>query len=197
MSKVIVYEWMSLDGVAQGPTAPDEDTSGDFEHGGWHVRYFDDMARGDAVRAITGASGFLFGRRTFEQFARYWPDASPEEQVIAEPLNTKPKHVASATLQDPLPWQNSELLKGGVAQAVQALKDQEDGYLLVIGSAGLVHTLLSHDLVDEIRLMIDPVILGSGKRLFGDAAAPRLLELVSTKQTTTGAILATYARTEK
>jgi dihydrofolate reductase len=121
MRKVIVNEWMTLDGVVQAPGAPDEDTTGGFEHGGWHLPYFDDISRKWVVENLTGAGGFLLGRRTYEGFAGYWPNASEEEQVIAQPLNTRPKYVASATLTDPLGWQNSKVLEGDVAEAVAAL----------------------------------------------------------------------------
>lgn len=194
MRNVIVYEWMSLDGVVQGPSSPDEDPSGGFEHGGWHPRYFDDISRKQVVENLTQAGGYLFGRRTYDLFAAHWPNASQEEQIIAEPLNTKPKYVASTTLTEPLAWQNSTLLRGDVAEAVAAHKQEDGGDLYVIGSTRLVRTLLEHDLVDGIRLMIDPVIVGSGKRLFQDGGLPKRLKLVRSQETTTGAILATYAR---
>ena len=114
MRKVVVNEFMSLDGVVQAPGAADEDTSGGFEHGGWHLRYFDDLSQQRVVEGIVEAGGFLLGRRTYEIFAAHWPNASEEEQVIAEPLNTKPKYVASTTLSDPLEWQNSTVLQGDV-----------------------------------------------------------------------------------
>ena len=192
MRKVIVNEFMSLDGVAQAPGGADEDPSGGFEHGGWHMPYMDEPAQNSALQAIVDAGGFLLGRRTYEIFAAYWPNAPAEEQVIAEPLNTKPKHVVSRTLTDPLDWQNSSVLKGEVAEAVSALKQEDGADLHVIGSTQLVQTLLEHDLVDELRLMIDPLVLGGGKRLFRDGGALRPLRLVNSQVTTTGAILATY-----
>jgi dihydrofolate reductase len=196
MRKVVVVEWMTLDGVVQAPGAPDEDTSGGFKHGGWHLPYFDDMSRGWVVQGYAQAGGFLFGRRTYENLAAYWPNASEEEQVIAEPLNTKPKYVASGTLTEPLGWQHSTLLKGDVAQAVLALKQEDGDDLHVIGSPRLVQTLMEHDLVDAYRLMIDPLVVGGGKRLFHDGSAPKPLRLVESNVTSTGAILATYARSE-
>src|SRR5215210_7343881 len=145
MRKVIVNEFMSLDGVAQAPGGADEDPSGGFAHGGWHMRYMDDgIARSWVLESIVEAGGFLLGRRTFEIFAAYWPNASEEEQVIAEPLNTKPKYVASRTLSDPLEWQNSTVLQGDVAQAVAALKREDGADLHIIGSTELVQTLLEH-----------------------------------------------------
>jgi dihydrofolate reductase len=206
MRKVIVYEWMALDGVAQAPGAldgvaqapgaPDEDTTGGFEHGGWHLPYFDDMARNWVVDTQTSAGGFLLGRRTYEGFAGYWPNASEEEQIIAEPLNTRPKYVATTTLTDPLGWQNSTVLQGDVAEAVAALKQQDGDDLLVLGSTKLVHTLIEHGLVDEFRVMIDPLVLGGGKRIFPDDGAMRPLRPIDGQVTSTGAILASYAPAE-
>jgi dihydrofolate reductase len=132
MRKVIVYEWMTLDGVVQAPGAADEDTSGGFKHGGWHLRFFDDISRKWVVENLTEAGGFLLGPRTYEGFAVHWPNASEEEQVIARPLNTKPKYLASTTLTEPLVWQNSTVLRGDVAEAVAALK-QEGGADLFSG----------------------------------------------------------------
>jgi len=145
MRRVVVNEWMSLDGVVQAPGAADEDTTGGFQHGGWHLRYFDDLSREWVVEGYAKAGGFLFGRRTYESLAGYWPNASEEEQVIARPLNTLPKYVASRMLTEPLAWQNSMLLQGDVAEAVVALKQQGGDDLHVIGSTTLVRTLIEHD----------------------------------------------------
>jgi dihydrofolate reductase len=194
MRKVIVNEFMSLDGVAQAPGGEDEDTSNGFAHGGWHMRYMEDeAARRWVLGSIAEAGGFLLGRRTYEIFASYWPSAPEEERVIAEPLNTKPKYVVSTTLVDPLAWQNSTLVEGEVAAAVAALKEGDGGDLHVIGSTELVRTLIEHGLVDELRLMIDPLVLGGGKRIFRDDGALRSLRLVDGRVTSTGAILAAYA----
>ena len=196
MRKVIVNEWMTLDGVVQAPGAPDEDTSGGFTHGGWHMRYMDEAAQRSALEAITQAGGFLLGRRTYEIFAAYWPNAGEEEQVVARPLNTKPKYVASRTLTEPLAWENSTLLDGDVAAAVAALKREDGADLHVIGSTALVQTLIEHALVDEFRLMIDPLLVGGGKRIFREDGGLRPLRLVDSEVTTAGAILATYAPVE-
>ena len=193
MRKVIVNEFMSLDGVVQAPGSADEDTSGGFRHGGWHLRYFDDVSQKRVLESIVEAGGFLLGRRTYEIFASYWPNAPEEEQVIAQPLNTKPKYVASMTLSEPLAWQNSTLLEGDVVEAVDALKQQDGADLHVIGSAELVQMLMEYNLVDEFRLMIDPVVLGGGKRIFRDDGSLRPLRLVDSEVTRTGAIHATYA----
>jgi dihydrofolate reductase len=197
MRKVIADEWLTLDGVIQAPGQPDEDPSGGFQHGGWHVGYFDDLAQRQVVDSVVNAGGFLLGRRTYEIFAAHWPNASEEEQVLAEPLNSKPKYVASRTLAEPLAWQNSTVLQGDVADAVAALKREdgrEDGEdLHVIGSSQLVQTLVERDLVDEFQVMIDPVVVGGGKRLFRDDGVRRPLRLVDSQVTTTGVIIATYA----
>jgi dihydrofolate reductase len=193
MRKVIVNEFMSLDGVVQAPGGAEEDPSGGFAHGGWHMRYMEDeLAQQWVLQSIVEAGSFLLGRRTYEIFAAYWPNAPEEEQVVAEPLNSKPKHVASRTLKEPLEWQNSTLLEGEVAAAVAALKEDDGGDLHVIGSTELVRTLIQHDLVDEFRLMIAPVVLGGGKRIFGDDGLRRPLRLIDGQVTSTGAILSTY-----
>ena len=193
MRKVIVNEFMSLDGVVQAPGGADEDTSRGFSHGGWHMRFMEDeSAMKRVLEGIVEAGGFLLGRRTYEIFAAYWPNASEEEQVIAEPLNTKPKYVASRTLTEP-EWQNSSVLQGEVADAVTALKQEDGGDLHVIGSTELVQTLIEHGLVDELRLMVDPIVLGGGKRIWRDDGVLRSLRLVESETTPSGAIFATYA----
>ena len=194
MRKVIVFEWMSLDGVVQAPAYTDEDTSGGFKHGGWHLQYFEERSMNWVVETVSGAGGFLFGRRTYDVFAAHWPKASQEEQALARPLNALPKYVASRTLKEPLAWQNSMLLGGDVAESVTKLRRQDGKPLLVIGSIELAAALLAHDLVDELRLMIDPVVLGGGKRFFRDDGVCRRLTLAASETTSTGAILATYAR---
>ena len=196
MRRVIVQEWMALDGVVQAPGAADEDTTGGFEHGGWHLRYFDDISMKWVVENLAAAGGFLLRRRTYEGFASHWPNASEEEQVIAQPLNTRPKYVASTTLTEPLEWQHSMVLQGDVAEAVVALKQEDGDDLLVIGSTKLVQTLIEHDLVDEFRVMIDPLVVGGGKRIFREGGALRPLRLVDSQVTTTGAIIATYVPAE-
>src|SRR5215471_3636940 len=139
MRKVIVNEFLTLDGTAQAGGGPDEDTSGGFQHGGWHMQY----GAGDGMEQLIGeAGGFLLGRRTYELFAAYWPNAPEATRAFAEPMNTKPKHVASRTLTGPLEWQNSTLLPGTLPESVAALKEEGDGYLLVIGSTVLVQSLI-------------------------------------------------------
>lgn len=193
MGRVIVSEWMSLDGVVQAPGAADEDRTGGFDHGGWHLPYFDGRSRDWVVEGLRAAGGFLFGRRTYELLASYWPNASEEEQPVAEPLNTQPKYVASTTLSEPLAWHNTTLLDGDVPAEVAKLKADIGDDLVVLGSTTLVRTLVEHDLVDAFRLMIDPVLVGGGKRVFSDDGALRPLRLAHSEITTTGAVLATYA----
>jgi dihydrofolate reductase len=195
MRKVIINEFLSLDGVAQAPGGLEEDPSGGFAHGGWHMRYMDDEAAMKWVLApIVEAGAYLLGRRTYDIFAAYWPNHAEDEPVIAEPLNTKPKYVASRTRSGELEWQNSTVLEGDLAAAVAALKEQDGGDLHTIGSTELVHSLFEHDLVDELRLMIDPVVLGGGKRVFGDDGRLRQFRLVESGVTSTGTLLALYGR---
>src|SRR4051794_34310347 len=193
MRKVIVNEWMTLDGVVQAPSYADEDVTGGFAHGGWHARYFDDLSMNWVIENVRGAGGYLLGRGTYEIFAAHWPNAPEEQQMLAEPLNARPKYVASTTLNEPLAWQNSTLLRGDLRKAVSALKSEEGRDVHVIGSPGLVQSLMEHGLLDELRLMIDPVVAGGGKPLFRADGAMRPLRLVDSQVTTTGAIIATYA----
>ena len=193
MRKVVVNEWMTLDGVVQAPASADEDASGGFEHGGWHSRYFDELSMNWVIENVRGAGGYLLGRGTYQIFAAHWPNASAQEQMLAEPLNLLPKYVASTTLSEPLGWQNSRLLCGDIGAAVRTLKAEEGKDLHVIGSPGLVQTLMALGLVDELRLMIDPLVAGGGKRLFRDDGALRPLRLADSQVTSTGAIIATYA----
>jgi dihydrofolate reductase len=193
MRKVIVNEFLTLDGGAQAPGGAEEDTDGGFVHGGWHMQYMEDEPTQQWVlESIVEAGGFLLGRRTYEIFAAFWPNAPEEEQVVAEPLNSKPKYVVSTTLAEPLEWENSTLLEGEMADAVAALKQEDGGDLHVIGSTELVRTLIAHGLVDELRLMIDPVVVGGAKRIFPDDGELRPLRLVEGQVTSQGAILATY-----
>jgi dihydrofolate reductase len=192
MRTVIANEWMTLDGVVQAPSYADEDLTGGFRHGGWHSRYFDDLSMTWVVDNVRSAGGYLLGRGTYELFAGHWPNAPQDQQVLAEPLNSRPKYVASRTLTEPLGWQNARLLGGDLGAAVRALTAEDGDDLHLIGSPGLFRSLLVLGLVDELRVMIDPLVLGSGKRLFGDADTPRPLRLADSRPTSTGAIIATY-----
>jgi dihydrofolate reductase len=191
MRKVVANEFTSLDGVVQSSGA-DDDPSGGFRHGGWQLPYFEDKAKQWVAEGYQSAGGFLFGRRTYELLAGYWPNASEEEQAVAKPLNELPKYVATTKLSDPLEWENAHVLKGDVAEAVAALKKEDGGDLHLVGSSRLAHTLVEAGLVDRFRLMLIPLILGGGKRYLPDDGAKRPLRLVDNQVTTTGAILATY-----
>ncbi len=196
MPRIIVNEFLSLDGVAQAPGGPDEDRDGGFRHGGWHMPYMDDIGGAWVDKGMAQAGGLLLGRRTYDIFAAYWPNASEAEQEIARPLNEMPKYVVSRTLKEPLAWHNSTLLHGEVAEAVANLRKGEGANLLVFGSTQLVRTLVEYGLVDEFWLMIDPVILGDGKRIFGGDREMHAYRLLESQVTGTGAILARYAPKE-
>jgi dihydrofolate reductase len=196
MRKVIVNEFMTLDGVIQAPGGADEDRDGGFEHGGWQTPLLDDVAQNSIVEGMAEAGGFLLGRKTYEIFAGYWPTAPEEEAAVADPLNSLPKYVASTTLTDPLAWQNSTVLRGDVAQAVAGLKGESGKDLHVIGSGELVQTLMHHDLVDEYRLMINPILVGSGKRLFRGDNERKMLRLADSTITSKGVVIATYGTAE-
>jgi dihydrofolate reductase len=193
MRPLVVTQFLTLDGVAQAPGGPEEDTSGGFRYGGWVVPHFDDPLGRQIVEWFAGAQDFLLGRGTYEIFAAWWPKAPTEDDPIARALNTLPKHVASRTLQS-VDWDGALLIEGDVVDAVRALKAADGGELQVHGSPGLTQTLLAADLVDELRLIVFPVTLGTGKRLFGEGTMPRGWRLTSSAGTPTGALIATYQR---
>ena len=186
MRRVIVSEFLSLDGVMQAPGNTDEG----FQYGGWQRPYFDDVMGAVVDKGLKAAGGLLLGRRTYDHFAGCWPTA-PEEQE-PELMNDLPKFVASSTLKEPLAWSNSALLKGDVPGEVAELKERAGGDLMVLGSGELAQTLMGHNLVDEYQLMVHPVVLGNGKRLFRDDGSRRLLRLVNSTTTGTGVLLLTY-----
>jgi dihydrofolate reductase len=185
-----VIEFLSLDGVMQAPGAPDEDTEGGFQHGGWQRPYFDEVLGATAAEGMAETDAYLFGRKTYEKMAAYWPTA-PEDDPYGRHMNSTPKYVASRTLRD-VEWQNSTLIKGDVAEEVARLKEQPRKNIAVLGSGELVQTLLEHDLVDEFFLAVYPIVLGSGKRLFREADQVRKLSLVDSKPTSTGGVILTY-----
>lgn len=189
MRKLVVGTFVTLDGVMQAPGGPDEDREGGFQHGGWLVPYFDEKFGEIMTEWTKRAGAFLLGRKTYEMFADSWPKSTDP----AEPLNIRPKFVASRTL-DQVTWNNSTLLKGDVAQEVAKLKAQAGGEIQVHGSGDLIQTLLQHDLVDSLRIWQFPVVLGTGKRLFGGGAIPLSFRLVDTQLNTTGAVLLVYER---
>ncbi|MGY1601863.1 dihydrofolate reductase family protein [Geodermatophilus sp. SYSU D00815] len=192
MRPLVVTTFLTLDGVMQAPGGPEEDPSGGFAYGGWSFPYADEVFGQQMDEWFAGAQDFLLGRTTYEIFAAHWPRVEGDDNVTVG-LQTKPKYVASRTLTS-LDWDTAQLLEGDVAEAVRALKAQDGGELQVHGSAGLIQTLLREDLVDELRLIIDPVTLGQGKRLFGDGTIPRSWRLTKSAVTTTGAIIASYQR---
>ncbi|MET0235027.1 MAG: dihydrofolate reductase family protein [Kibdelosporangium sp.] len=193
MSTIAINTFLTLDGVGQAPGGPREDQDGGFEHGGWQAPYFTEQL-GDIVGAWhLGAGGLLLGRRTYEIFAGFWPQvpADHENAAYAKVLNEVPKFVASRTLGS-VGWHNSTLLGDDVPAAVAELKKQDLGELQVLGSLDLARTLIRHNLIDEYRLTVFPVVLGTGKRLFSTGTVPAGLELVSTQTTDAGVIGCVY-----
>jgi dihydrofolate reductase len=177
--------FVTLDGVYQAPGGPDEDTSGGFAHGGWTVPYVDDGFIQTMAGWFAEADAFLLGRKTYEIFAATWPLVTDPDDPFAGKLNTLPKYVASRTL-DEVGWQGAELLQGDVVAAVAALKEKPGRELQLGGSGDLAQTLMQHDLIDEYRLLTHSVVLGEGKRLFGDGAKPMALDRVSHETTSAG-----------
>jgi dihydrofolate reductase len=188
MRIVAVNTFMSLDGVMQAPGGPEEDPTGGFTHGGWAANYFDDDMMGQVAEA--DPYELLLGRGTYEIFAAHWPY---DEGPITDRLNSTPKHVASTTLER-VEWNNSTLITGDVAEYVAALKSQDGPEIQVHGSPGLIQELLKHDLIDEFRMWIFPVVIGTGKRFFGDGTIPAGLKLVESKVSKTGVTINTYER---
>jgi dihydrofolate reductase len=189
--RLTLTTFLSLDGVMQAPGGPDEDRSGGFDQGGWLVPYADEDMGRFVVDWFSNADAFLLGRKTYEIFAAYWPLVTDERDPVAAGLNNLPKHVVSNTL-DRVEWNNSRLVEGDVAEAVVGLKQQPGRELQVHGSGQLAQTLMRHDLIDEYRLWIYPVVLGSGRRLFEAGIAPAALKLVETKTTSTGVVIHVY-----
>jgi dihydrofolate reductase len=191
MKKLVVGTFLTLDGVMQAPGDPQEDTEGGFEPGGWQMPYNDDDAGRFIGEEIAAADALLLGRVTYQIFAAYWPNA-PEDDPIAQRLNTMPKYVWSRTL-DRVEWNNSTLMKGDLVDEVTKLKQQPgSGVLWVIGSGKLAQSLMKHDLVDEYILWIHPLVLGSGKRLFEGGVGPLHLKLVGIRTTGSGIVILTY-----
>ena len=193
MRKLVVGTFLALDGVMQAPGGPNEDFEGGFPHGGWLVPYFDEKFGEIMTEWTKQASAFLLDRKTYEIFAASWPKSTDPADEIATALNTRPKYVASQTL-DKVNWNNSLLLKGDIAEEVAKLKAQQGGEIQVHGSGALLQTLLKHDLIDTLRIWMFPVVIGTGKRLFGDGTIPGSFRLVDTQHTTTGAVLHVYDR---
>ncbi len=193
MKKITIFESISLDGVMQAPGRQDEDPRGGFQHGGWGRSYADRVTAGMAGQGNASGGALLFGRRTYLDFYAVWPNA-PQPNPFTEILNNTQKYVVSNTLQEPLPWQNSTLLKGDAAAAVAHLKQQAGPDMLILGSGALVQSLLRAGLIDEFVLLIHPLVLGAGRRLFADDGAYAALRLVDSKVSTTGVVIATYQK---
>jgi dihydrofolate reductase len=193
MSKLVVSAFVSLDGVMQAPGGPNEDQEGGFEHGGWSVPYFDEDMGRIMVQQFAGMDSLLLGRRTYEIFAAHWPQVTDANDPVATALNAMPKYVASQTLRE-VRWNNSHLLEGDVPAAVAGLKQRSEGEINVQGSSNLIRTLQQHDLVDEYRLLVEPVVLGTGKRIFAEGTAATAMSLVAAQPTSTGVLYCTYGR---
>jgi dihydrofolate reductase len=193
MSKIVVFTSLTLDGVMQAPGRPDEDRRGEFRHGGWATPYADEVSGRLAGEGMATTGSLLLGRRTYEDILAHWNSAGGP---FKDMLNDTPKHVVSTTLSEPLPWPNSTLIQGHVAEACANLRKARKD-VLVLGSRELVQTLLEHDLVDRFILLIHPLVLGSGRRLFNDGGPMAKFELVDAKTSTTGIIIATYRRADR
>jgi dihydrofolate reductase len=205
MRSLVVSTFLTLDGILQAPGGPEEDPSGGFTQGGWSVNYWDEEMGAATAEYFAEPFDLLLGRKTYEIFAAHWPYAGDEareerggtpsgvDDPVATALNAAKKYVASRTLEK-VEWNNSTLLEGDVADAVAKLKAEDGPAISVQGSGDLIQTLLEHDLVDEFRIWIFPVVVGSGKRLFGRGAVPGGMELVDSKTSSTGVIMTTYRR---
>jgi len=190
MRRIIVFNSLSLDGVMQAPGRPDEDRRGGFEHGGWALPYSDPAMGKAAGESMATAGGLLFGRRTYEDFYKVWPNRT--DNPFTEVLNNTQKYVASTTLKEPLPWRNSTLLKGDAAHAVAELKKGAGKDLVILGSGDLIRSLLPHNLIDQFVLLIHPLVLGSGQHLFPEGGPAIPLRLIDSRSTSTGVVIATY-----
>ena len=191
MRKLVAVEFLSLDGVYQAPGHPEEDREGGFAHGGWQMPYADDDAfMKMAVEGMQQTDANLFGRKTYEIMAAFWPTA-PADDPFAKHLNSVRKYVASRTLKDPT-WENSTVLDGDVPTAVAELKEEPGKNISILGSGELVRSLMADDLIDEYQLIVSPIVLGSGKKLFGPSDEVKKLALVDAVTTKTGSQLLTY-----
>jgi dihydrofolate reductase len=189
--QLTVTTFLSVDGVYQGPGGPDEDRSGGFERGGWLVPHFDEATGKFIDEVFQQVDAFLLGRRTYEIFAASWPNATDPNDPVAKRLNTLPKYVASSTLSDPQ-WANTTVLEGDLASAVQQLKERDGRELQVHGSGRLVQFLLANDLVDRLNLLVFPVIVGAGRRLFPDSGIATGLALEDSRTTPSGVAISVY-----
>lgn len=192
MSRLVVVNFVSLDGVMQSVLSAGEDRDGGFEHGGWVVPYTDDTVAEFMRDATINAGGLLLGRRTYEIFAATWPNADPAEPAVAA-MNSMPKYVVSRTLTSAT-WDRTSVLRGDVSAEAAALKRTPGKEIVVLGSGGLIGALADHDLIDEYRILLFPLVLGAGKRMFDGAGALVRLMLTDVKTSSTGVVLLTYQR---
>ncbi|MEV4428092.1 dihydrofolate reductase family protein [Streptomyces sp. R-07] len=191
MATLSLTQFLTLDGVIQAPGAPEEDTSGGFEHGGWSVPFGDEDFGQRVTEIFARPTAFLLGRRTYDIFASYWPKHTDPADPVASKLNALPKYVATTTLTS-ADWEGTTLLRGDVVEEVAALKERTEGEIQMHGSAGLARTLLDHDLIDTLHLHVFPVVLGTGRRLFTDGVRPTAFRLTDARTTGTGVALHTY-----
>jgi dihydrofolate reductase len=189
MRKLIVNTFLTLDGVMQAPGGPEEDKSGGFAHGGWSVNYWDEQMGQVIGETMSTPFDLLLGRKTYDIFAAYWPHAA--DQPGAKQLNDATKYVVSRS-RPTLEWKESVLIEGDAAEGIAALKQEDGSELQVHGSGNLIQTLLRHNLVDQFKLWVFPLVIGSGKRLFSDGTVPAALKLVDSKVSTTGVVIGTY-----
>jgi dihydrofolate reductase len=192
--QLTVTTFLSVDGVYQGPGGPIEDQSGGFDRGGWLVPHFDEATGQFMNEVFDKVDAFLLGRRTYDIFAASWPNTTDPDDPVASRLNTLPKYVVSTTLKDP-EWANTTVLAGDAAAAVQELKEREGRELQVHGSGRLVQFLLDHDLVDRLNLLVFPVIVGAGRRLFADSGIATGLALDESRTTGSGVTISVYRTT--
>jgi dihydrofolate reductase len=195
MSRLVAFVHLTLDGVMQAPGHPNEDRRGGFQYGGWEQAYGDPVMAEKAGEGIEQGGALLLGRRTYEKFAEIWPNM-PEDNQFTAVMNDFQKYVASRTLEEPLSWKNSILLKGAAEETVPRLKEQLDKDVVILGSGEVVRSLLPLNVIDEFVLPIHPLVLGTGRRLFTDNGSYAAFELVDTKTTTTGVVIATYRPAE-
>jgi len=192
MAELTLTTFLTLDGVMQAPGAPHEDTSGNFPYGGWLVPHFDEDMGKTMIEIFSKADAFLLGRTTYDIFAAHWPRVTDPNDPIASKLNALPKFVASHT-RSTFTWHKSAHVQD-VVKEIAGIKQRFAREVQVHGSCGLAQTLIKHDLIDEYRLLTFPVILGTGKRLFGTGAVPAMLKLVSSTTTSTGVVISVYRR---
>ncbi|WP_316527737.1 dihydrofolate reductase family protein [Kitasatospora brasiliensis] len=194
MARLTLTTFLTLDGVMQAPGGPQEDPADDFPYGGWLAPFAEDDMGGHMAEVLGRARAFLLGRRTYDIFASYWPNVTDPADPIATALNDKPKYVASRTLTDPA-WAHSTVLGGDVPAEVARLREDLDGEVQIHGSGALARTLMAHDLIDEYHLLVFPVVLGRGARLFPDGGLPTSFALTESRTTGAGVVIGTYRPT--